>query len=196
MRLDGNAGLCAFACEASVVGRRGEESRDGATVRGLAPPSLLVNMLAAGLWRHPGDAAMRKFIPWFEDPLIFLTNLDHMRRESRSLDAFADDHRSSELFRVVRGSMAGPVDLPWLDVDRAFLIAVNRMPGDDVAIALDYRSDPPAPRVVASDSWTGPHQYAWRIVAPTLGAFAEALGLLGEQPVAGFAAGEPDGPVV
>jgi hypothetical protein len=92
--------------------------------------------------------------------------------------------------------MVGPVDLPWLDVERAFVVAVNRVPGDDVAIALDYRGYSSDPRVVASDFWTDPHQGAWRIVAPTLGTFAEALGLLGEQPVAGFPAGEPDGPVV
>jgi hypothetical protein len=185
-----------FACQASVVGRRGEDSRGEATVRGLVPPPLLIDMLAAGSWQHPGDAVMREIIPWFEDPLVFLTSLEHMRWESRSLDMFAGDHRSSELFREVRGSVAGPADLPWLDVERAFLVAVNRLPGDDVAIALDYRGDPSDPRVVASDFWTDPHQCAWRIVAPTLGTFAEALGLLGEQPVAGFPAGEPDGPVV
>lgn len=176
--------------------RRGEESKVETTVRGLTPPPLLIDMLVAGAWRHPGDAVMRKSIPWFEGPLVFLTSLDHMRRESRSLDMFADDDPSSEVFREVRGSVAGPVDLPWLDVERAFLVAVNRIPGDDVAIALDYRSVPADPRVVASDFWTDPHQCAWRIVALTFGSFAEALGLLGEQPMVGIPAGDPDGPAV
>jgi hypothetical protein len=136
-------------------------------------------MLAAGRWRHPGDEVMREVIPWFEDPLVFLDSLDHMRRESRSLDMFANDPRSSELFRVAYGSVAGPVDLPWLDAERAFLIAVNQMPGDDVAVALDYRSDPSDPRVVASDFWTDPHQCAWRMAASAFSAFADALGLPG-----------------
>jgi hypothetical protein len=72
---------------------------------------------------------------------------------------------------VVRGSVSGPDDLPWLDVEQAFNIAVNRRLGDDVAIALDHRTDPSDPRVVGSDAWTSQHQtgqaqYAWREVAP------------------------------
>jgi hypothetical protein len=141
---------------------------------------------------------VRAVIPWFEAPLVFMTSVGQMRWESQSLDLFADESRGSELFREVRGSVAGAVELPWLDVELAFLIAVNRVPGDDVAIALDYRGDPSDPRVVASDFWTEPEplRCAWRIVAPTLSAFADALGLLAEQPVTGFPAGEAGDKVV
>ncbi|NRQ33122.1 hypothetical protein HII36_14905 [Nonomuraea sp. NN258] len=150
----------------------------GLLVRGLTPPPLLIDLLAAGTWRHPGDAVMREVMPWFEDPLIFLTDLDHMRGESGALDLFADDERSAEVFRVARGSLAGPVELPWLDVELAFLVAVNRLAGDDVAIALDYRGDPADPRVVAGDYWTSPDRcFRWRVVAPTFSAFVTALGL-------------------
>jgi hypothetical protein len=166
------------------------------TVRELALPDLLIELLATGRWRHPGDDVVREVMPWFEDPLVFLTRVDLMRRESRSMDRIADDSRSSELFREVRGSVVGSVELPWLDVELAFFVAVNRMPGDDVAIALDYRSDPSDPRVVASDFWTDPTQCAWRTVAPTLSIFAQALGLLADQPVPDFPAGDPDGPIV
>jgi hypothetical protein len=149
------------------------------TVRGLVLPGLLVQLLADGRWRHPGEEKLYEVMPWFEDPLIFLKNADHMASESRSLDMFAADERSSELFRNVRGSDAvGPVELPWLDVELAVLIAVNKMPGDDVAIALDYRTDQADPRVVASDFWTDPSQCAWRTVSPTFSAFTSALGLL------------------
>ncbi|MBA9005284.1 hypothetical protein [Thermomonospora cellulosilytica] len=48
-------------------------------------------------------------------------------------------------------------ELPWPDVERAFLIAVNRIPGD---------------------LWTGPERYAWRVVTPTFSEFAAKLGLL------------------
>jgi hypothetical protein len=53
-----------------------------------------------------------------------------MRRESRFLceDGSADDRRDSALFHVVRGSVADPGDLPWLDDEQAFNIAVNRTP--------------------------------------------------------------------
>ncbi|WP_199848199.1 hypothetical protein [Streptomyces dysideae] len=100
-------------------------------------PARLTALLDAGQWRHPGDAELARLIPWFEDPLDFLTHTEGMRRGSRALDMFADDPRSSELFRTVRGSgRRAPVELPWLDVEQAVLVAVNRMPGDDVALAL------------------------------------------------------------
>jgi hypothetical protein len=77
----------------------------------------------------------------------------------------------------VRGSITGPVEPPWLDAELAFLIVVNRIPGDDVAIALDYRSDAAAPAVIASDVWTNPSSHLWRPVAPTFEAFATMLGI-------------------
>ena len=138
-------------------------------MRRLVLPNLMVDLLAAGRWKHPGDEPIREVMPWFENPLIFLANADQMRHESRSLDLFADDKRLSELFRVRRGTAASPVDLPCLDAELAILVAINMNPGDDVAIALDYRSDPADPRVLASDFWTDPKQCTWRIVAPALG---------------------------
>ena len=95
-------------------------------------------------------------------------------------DGSADNRRDSALSHVVRGSVAGPSNLPWLDVEQAFNIAVNSRPGDDVAIALDYRTDPSDPRVIGSDVWTGRHQtgliqYVWREVAPAFSAVAGSL---------------------
>jgi hypothetical protein len=171
-----------------VAQREGPDG-PGLAVRGLVLPQLLVSLLGSGRWRHPGDDALSAFVPWFEDPLDFLRSPGEIRRESHWLyeDGSADDRRQSGLFHVVRGSVAGPSDLPWLDVEQAFNIAVNKRPGDDVAIALDYRTDPSDPRVVGSDAWTrrdqtGRLQYAWRQVAPTFSAFVEALGLLTGEP--------------
>lgn len=122
------------------------------TVRGLRLPPRLISLLQTGRWCDPDESALRSLMPWFEDPLIFLTSVDWMRRESRSLDVLADDEPSSHLFRQRRGSREPrSVDLPWLDVERAVLIAVNLNPGDDVAVALGYRTDSADPRVVASD---------------------------------------------
>lgn len=67
--------------------------------------------------------------------------------------------------------------LPWLDVDKAFLVAVNKHPGDDVAIALDYRTDSIHPRVVASDFWTEPGICSWREVTSTFSALVGEFGL-------------------
>ncbi|MFI1584400.1 hypothetical protein [Embleya sp. NPDC020630] len=116
-------------------------------------------------------------IPWFEDPLVFVSNPEQMEFESRSMDMFADDPRCA-FFREARGSTATePLELPWLDVEQAVLVAVNRNPGDDVALALDYRTEPADPRVVGSDFWTDPGLCRWRVVAPTFSAFAARLGL-------------------
>ncbi|MER5431186.1 hypothetical protein [Streptomyces sp. NPDC002588] len=148
-----------------------------AKVRGLTLPAQLMSLLDQGRWRNPGDAEMARLIPWFESPIDFLTSTDQMERESGSLDTF-DDDRYAAFLHVARGSgQETPVELPWLDVEKAFFIAVNRIVGDDVALALDYRTNPVDPRVVGSDVWTAPVSYKWRIVAPTFSAFVAALGL-------------------
>ena len=151
-------------------------------------PELLVSLLDSGRWRHPGDGFLATVVPWLEDPLDFLHSPEEMQRESRFLceGGGVDADRDSEFFHEVRGSVSGPHDLPWLDVEQAFHIAVNRRLGDDVAIALDYRTDPSDPRVIGSDAWTGHHQagqlqYLWREVSPTFSAFAQALGLVPRQ---------------
>jgi hypothetical protein len=148
------------------------------TVRGLRLPARLVSLLEIGLWRDPSESALRDLVPWFEDPLCFLTSIDSMRRENRSLDFLTDDEDYSLLFRQRRGSReVNPIDLPWLDVEQAVLVAVNRNAGDDVALALDYRTDSSDPRVVGSDFWTDPSQCSWRIVTPTLSEFVTSLSL-------------------
>lgn len=120
---------------------------------------------------------MREVIPWFEDPLAFVRDPEQMEFASRSLDMFADDPHSG-YFGVGRGSRAeAPLDLPWLDADQAVLIAITRHPGDDGALALDYRTDPADPRVVGSDFWTNSHVCEWRVVAPAFSSFVISLGL-------------------
>jgi hypothetical protein len=52
-------------------------------VRGLALPQLLNELLTDDRWRHPGEQALREIMPWFEDPLHFLTNVEEIRRESQ-----------------------------------------------------------------------------------------------------------------
>jgi hypothetical protein len=147
-------------------------------VRGLPLPSLLIELLVARRWNHPGDEVLRRIMPWFRFPLDFLHSTQAMARESRSLDSFADDEPSRNLFRIHRaGTLTHPSGLPWLDAENAIVIAVNRILGDDVAIALDYRTDRHDPRVVASDFWTDPHRCAWRTVTATFSELAAALGL-------------------
>nr|WSW67701.1 hypothetical protein OG461_16605 [Streptomyces sp. NBC_00995] len=145
------------------------------TVRGLTLPALLTSLIDRDLWKHPGDAALTKAVPWFKDPLTLVRNADQMGYASRSMDMFADDPHSS-YFGVVRGSRAAtPPQLPLLDAEQAVLIAITRNPGDDGALALDYRAGHSDPRVVGSDYWQDLSMCRWRVVAATFSDFVAAL---------------------
>jgi hypothetical protein len=145
------------------------------TVNGLLMPELLAALIRDGHWVHPGDVRLREMIPFLVDPVDFLRTPEAMTSESGG--QLADDPRLSAVFHVVRGSrLVEPVELPWLDVDRSFFVAVNRWPGDDVGIALDYRTDVLDPRVVSSD-WGSGRACVWREVAPTFSGFVLSLGL-------------------
>lgn len=145
------------------------------TVNGLPLPELLVTLIREGRWKHPRDARLREVIPFLVDPVDFLASLEAMARESSG--HLADDPRMAAVFHEVRGHLAaGPVELPLRDVDRSFFVAINRLPGDDVAIALDFRTSAGDPRVIASD-WDAGRGCVWREVAPTFSQFVQALGL-------------------
>jgi hypothetical protein len=149
------------------------------TVRGLPLPARLLSLIARGRWRHPGDAVLAEAVPWFDGPLSFVRDPAQMEWASRSMDMFADDPHSAFL-RQARGSTAAaPLELPWLDVEQAVLIAICRNPGDEVALALDYRTGAADPRVVGSDFRTDPLMCEWRVVAPAFSLFATSLGLDG-----------------
>ncbi|MFG2125433.1 hypothetical protein [Streptomyces sp. NPDC048710] len=105
------------------------------TVRGLALPTRLTSLIDRGLWRHPGDAALVEVIPWFEDPLHFVSDPEQMEFASQSMDMFADDPHCV-FFRQARGSRATvPLELPWLDVEQAVLIAITWLV-DAVAVLI------------------------------------------------------------
>ncbi|MEV8099767.1 hypothetical protein [Kitasatospora sp. NPDC085879] len=168
--------------DADTTGTTDTAGTDDGTVRGLPLPRLLLDLIADGRWRHPGDEALAAALPWFTDPLELLADAAAVRRQSASLDDLSGEDLGP-LFRQARGSTAdGPVELPWLDAERAVLIAVARTVGDDIALALDYRTDLADPRVVGSDIWTNPQEYTWRVAAPSFSAFAAALGLLENHP--------------
>jgi hypothetical protein len=142
-------------------------------VNGLLLPSLLVELFQNQQWRHPGDGVLQLLIPYLREPVDFLS-FEQMQRESAW--SVADDPQLSQLFHVVRGlQQNGPVELPWLDVECAVFIAVNRFPGDDIAIALDYRTDPRDPRVVASDWHSLSSGCIWQEVAESFSQFVQLL---------------------
>jgi hypothetical protein len=146
------------------------------SVRGLPLPAALISLLQSHRWTHPGQQALRNLMPWFEDPLMFMADLRDMRFQNNAPDSIVSDRSTREVFRMARGSHSErPIELPWLDADQAVLVAVNERAGDDVALALDYRTDIADPRVVASDIWTDPTRYSWRVVTPTFTDLVAAL---------------------
>lgn len=147
---------------------------DEYVVNGLIFPPLLIDLIRAGKWKHPGDERLREIIPFLDDPVDFLS-IEQMRRESRG--SYLGDDAKNDFMREARGAKCDfPVELPWLDKDKSFFIAVNREIGADVAIALDYRSSTHDPRVLASD-WRGRDGQYWREVTSTFSAFVDLLGI-------------------
>jgi hypothetical protein len=151
-------------------------------VNGLPLPETLVALMRCGNWVHPGEDRLRDVIPFLADPVVFLESPEAMAFQSRG--HLADDPRSSAIFHEIRGRrIAEPVELPWLDVDLSVFIAINKYPGDDVGIALDYRAGIAGPRVVASawgsrsSFWGSRSICLWREVAPTFRCFAQRLEL-------------------
>jgi len=144
------------------------------TVNGLLLAPLLVEMLQHGRWQHPGDEVLRRLIPFFREPVDFLTLVEDMRRESTGF--LADEPRIAKVFHEARGSKnPEPICLPWLDVEKAVFVAVNLIPGDDLGIALDYRTGAADPRVVANDWDPGPGGCLWREIAPSFSEFVRLM---------------------
>jgi GNAT superfamily N-acetyltransferase len=73
----------------------------------------------------------------------------------------------SERFRVrSRRSTAVPIDLPWLDVDRAAVIGGGADYGDDTRLVLDFRSSIFDPRVLVNEWHHGTvSEVFWRVAS-------------------------------
>lgn len=134
-------------------------------------PPLLATLITEGRWRQPSDEFIAREIPILGDPVDFLSE-QAMRHESGGSLATVE---ASDRFYCYRGSISGARELPWVDVERLLMVAVNREIGVDIAIALDYRTSFDDPRVVASQ-WVGIGTL-WREIFPTFTAFVERFGL-------------------
>ncbi|MFB4308416.1 hypothetical protein [Actinomadura sp. GTD37] len=145
----------------------------------------MLEMLGDGRWRDPGEQALDRVMPWADEPCKFLMlTIDQMRKETGDLDRATEEEELARIFHVARGSThARSVELPWLDLDLAFLIGGAHYT-DTFSIALDYRTGVEDPQVVADGGGEGAdlHQgdrwpLGWRVVTPTFSAFVAALTL-------------------
>lgn len=124
-------------------------------------PPELAGLIESGQWRHPGGDALRVVIPTIED-IEFLGSINQIRQQSAALQSGsmgalpATDPRSAALPRISRG--------------HTLLIASNIDHGNDVAIALDYRTSMAEPRVIAS-AMAPDGSWQWHEVAPSFPQF-------------------------
>ena len=84
---------------------------------------------------------------FLEFPMEFLQSLEEIRLLSSDQTFLIEEYwnvRSSQ-------NLNKEIDLPYLDFDNSLMIAINKYPGEDLAIALDYRSNPDVPCVVGSN---------------------------------------------
>jgi hypothetical protein len=138
-----------------------------------AVPPLLTELIEAGRWKQPSDEIIKSVIPFLQDPMDFLPTLAAMWQESTGL--LADSPEMAELFHEYRGSKVPARELPWLDVDKALFIAVNRIDGVDLGIVLDYRTSLDDPKVVASDWQSDGNTHHWREVENKFSDFVRKL---------------------
>lgn len=82
------------------------------------------------------------------------------------------------LFSEYRGSSIAARGLPWIDVEKTLFIIINKWPGDDVGIALDYRTGLDHPRVIGGDWDTQDGRgIVYREITPDFPGFVKLLGL-------------------
>ena len=103
--------------------------------------------------------------------MVFLESLEEIRAVS-----LQEELLKEEIFGIKSSRASGDsVELPFLDYDKSINIAINRHPGDDISIVLDYRLGKREPRVLASDFGQGHSHCVWRVVAQSLDEFVERV---------------------
>ncbi len=140
----------------------------------LVLPDTLTDMIKSGRWNHPGDEVLLSCIPFIRDPLVFLNSKESMLFESGPL--MGSEVMESEMFSEYRGSVIKQRDLPWVDVEQLIAIICCEYPGDDVMVALDYRTGMNSPRVVGND-WHSRRGCIYHEISPSFDSFVELIGL-------------------
>lgn len=115
---------------------------------------------------------MLRKIHFIRDPIVFLGTKEEMLFESGAL--MKPDESEQAFFSEYRGSLVGNRELPWADVEKRLFIIVNQHPGDDVGIALDYRTGMHTPRVIGTD-WHSDKNCIYRETSPSFEEFVELL---------------------
>lgn len=109
--------------------------------------------------------------PFLTFPINFLESIEEIKGISE------DNYLLNEDFWGIKSSQSKGkyIDLPWLDYDKSLFIAINKFPGEDLAIALDYRLNENQPRVVASDFNEKYPHCEWHVIAKSFDDLLEKL---------------------
>ena len=139
-------------------------------IKNLPIPPMLLELIREGLWEKIPLDNLRAIAPFLQEPLELLENLEEIRSAADNPGLLG-----SPVLGIRSSQRSGKaVRLPLLDYDHCLFIAVNKFPGDDIAIVLDYRGNHSNPRVVASDFSSGSH-CEWRVIANNFAAFVRQL---------------------
>jgi hypothetical protein len=137
-------------------------------------PPLLIEMMKDGRWNHLGTTVIKRIAPFIKEELEFRTSQYQIPTEECLMGPNEDQN---EIFHEYRGSrFIDTRELPWIDIEKSALIAINRIPGDDVAIALDYRTSITDPRVIGSE-WIDGNNCGcfWREISSSFTVFAKMM---------------------
>jgi hypothetical protein len=139
-------------------------------------PPLLIELINQRRWIQPSAEFFERIVPFCPEPMILLPSIEEIYFETAGIYEYAP--LIADLIHIKLGSRSNiPLALPWLDIEQAYFIAVNRIPGDDIGIALDYRTSNIDPRMVASD-WSDDSQgCVWREISPTFSQFVRLMEL-------------------
>lgn len=139
-------------------------------------PPLLIELINQQQWMQPSAEFFERIVPFCPEPMILLPTIEEIYAETAWLYEYAPS--IADLIHIELGSRSDtPLVLPCLDIEQAYFIAVNRLPGDDIGIALDYRTSSIDPRIVASD-WSDEAQgCVWREISPTFSQFVSLIEL-------------------
>ena len=143
-------------------------------------PKLLRPLIYTNRWLHPGHDKLKEAVPFIRDPIEFPGPNYSMDFSSLSLSG-QEEPESHMFFEYRSTKTCDNRDLPWIDIDLSIFVVVNKIPGDDVGLVMDYRTNHDDPRVVGND-WHSKHNGCiWREVAPSFTSFCELLGILPNQ---------------
>ncbi len=141
-------------------------------IRGLPIPKLLSDLMIRGKWKHPGNKILDTVIPFFKEEVVFLKTFEEMERASHNLCEDLD-----WFFEKNSDTDARASSLPWRDLRSSFLIAVCKSPGDDIAIALDFRTSMEHPRVIGNNWHSDIKGCPWEEISSTFEEFVERIKL-------------------